>query len=311
MRFAPATPRRRTTAAIAMVLAVGLLGAGPPAGSPPTVLPELASAADFAVLAGDGIIETGVSHITGDVGSYPLPTISNEVDRATVGLVDRAGTTAKQAQHDLAGADAAIADTVPTRAVDLAGNLVLPGGTYALTSATTTVAGHLTLDGLGKAASTWIFLVPGDLATESGSTITLVNGALVCNVFWRIAGAATLAPRSDFAGNLLAVGSITLGKGLVIDGRILSTTGRVTLDSDTITAPVCADAPVPAAPAAVVPPPKQAADADLVSRTSGGAGDTPFTVLRLAPIVVIVLALAAVLLAEPRRRPLPSASWGP
>ena len=64
----------------------------------------------------------------------------------------------------------------------------------------------------------------------------LVNGANANNVFWVVGSSATLGTNSVFAGNILALTSITLNTGAsIICGRALAQNGAVTLDSNTIT----------------------------------------------------------------------------
>ena len=72
----------------------------------------------------------------------------------------------------------------------------------------------------------------------------LVNGAQPCNVFWQVGSSATLGTTTDFAGNILALTSITMNDGVTLNGRALARNGAVTLINDTITAPHCATAAV-------------------------------------------------------------------
>jgi hypothetical protein len=58
------------------------------------------------------------------------------------------------------------------------------------------------------------------------------------SVFWQVGSSATLGTGSAFEGNILAADSITLVTGAAdLDGRLLTETGAVTLDDNTITAP--------------------------------------------------------------------------
>ena len=72
----------------------------------------------------------------------------------------------------------------------------------------------------------------------------LVNGAQPCNVFWQVGSSATLGTTTDFAGNILALTSITMNDGVKLNGRALARNGAVTMINDTITAPHCATAAV-------------------------------------------------------------------
>lgn len=64
-------------------------------------------------------------------------------------------------------------------------------------------------------------------------------------MFWQIGSSATLGSGTSFAGNILALTSITLNPGAAVSGRTLARNGAVTLSSNTVTA---------CAPAIVCPP---------------------------------------------------------
>jgi hypothetical protein len=85
----------------------------------------------------------------------------------------------------------------------------------------------------------FIFQIASTLITGSGSHIILANGALACNVFWQVGSSATLGTNSVFAGNIMALTSITITTGVNLDGRALARNGAVTLDSDTIAGCAC------------------------------------------------------------------------
>src|SRR5439155_11541666 len=59
-------------------------------------------------------------------------------------------------------------------------------------------------------------------------------GAKAANVFWQVGSSATLGTSSVFKGNILALVSITVTTGAVVEGRMLARTGAVTLDSNVI-----------------------------------------------------------------------------
>jgi len=103
-------------------------------------------------------------------------------------------------------------------------------------------AGALVLDGQNDPSSVFIFQAPFEgtgLTVGSASTVTLTNGALACNVFWRV-DSADIDTTAVFVGTILALNSITVANGATIEGRLLARNGNVTLINDTITAPICA-----------------------------------------------------------------------
>jgi hypothetical protein len=305
MRISVATPPRRATAWIATVLAgVILLGAGPPAPWTTPTAVDLGAATPFAVLAGGGITESGPSVISGDVGTHPLPAIPDRLDTETTGSVDRAGPTSQQAQQALASAFASVAALPPDGAVSLADGRTLPPGVYAVADAEQGPVANLTLDGQNAPNPMWVFVVAKNLVTAPGSTITLVNGAQACDVFWHVGGSATLASGSTFAGSILAMTSVTVGRSVTIAGRLLARTAAVSLDGDNIAVPTCAlNTATSASRAVAAAPPLQS------SAGAPGAGN-PSVLPGYLPIVILVLLVSAVILGEPRHRPRRAARRG-
>src|SRR5207344_2263634 len=78
------------------------------------------------------------------------------------------------------------------------------------------------------------------LITASASRVSLINGAQPCHLFWQVGSSATLGTSSAFAGNILALESISLNSGVTVSGRLLARNGAVTLINDTITRADCA-----------------------------------------------------------------------
>ena len=88
------------------------------------------------------------------------------------------------------------------------------------------LTGPLVLDGAGNVNSVFIFQTDSTLITASGSTVTLINGAQECNVFWQVGSSATLGTGSVFGGNILALTSITVNTGVTVHGRASPATAR-------------------------------------------------------------------------------------
>jgi len=55
-------------------------------------------------------------------------------------------------------------------------------------------------------------------------------------VFWQVGSSATLGTGTSFAGNILALTSITVTTGARVTGRTLARNGAVTLDTNAVTA---------------------------------------------------------------------------
>ncbi|MFF5701835.1 ice-binding family protein [Streptomyces sp. NPDC012794] len=202
----------------------------------------LGTAASFAVLAGSEITNTGPSVITGDLGVSPGTAISGfppGTVNGTVhaGPVDPVGL---QAKSDLVVAynNAAGQSTDAILPPD-AGGLTLVPGVYTAPS-TLGLTGTLTLDAQGDPSAVWVFQVGSALTTASSSSVSLINGASPCNVFWQIGSSATLGTETDFIGTIMALTSITLTTGADIDGRALARDGAVTMDTNVINRGSCA-----------------------------------------------------------------------
>ncbi|HKY48242.1 MAG TPA: ice-binding family protein [Acidimicrobiia bacterium] len=233
---------RRSGAAALVVLtatALVLVGGVATAAIVPTVV--LGTSANYAVLGGSTVTNTGNSVLNGSLGLSPGTSITGFPPGTVAGSVDNANGAAAQAQSDLTAAyiDAASRVLNGSTTADL-GNLVLVGGVYAGPSnSALSLTGNLTLDGAGDPNSVFIFQTGSTLTTASGSSVSLINGAQECNVFWQVGSSATLGTNSVFAGNILALQSITVTTGVTVRGRALARNGAVTLDTDTFIAPTC------------------------------------------------------------------------
>jgi hypothetical protein len=114
----------------------------------------------------------------------------------------------------------------------------LAPGVYTYASTAPWTAGILTLDGGGNPNAEWIFQVGSALTTPAGAAVSLTNGASADHVFWELGSSATLGATNDFAGNILAQASITLGGG-TLNGRALALDGLVSITSaETVNVPV-------------------------------------------------------------------------
>ncbi|MDO9384093.1 MAG: ice-binding family protein [Hyphomicrobiaceae bacterium] len=199
----------------------------------------LGSAADFGVLAGSTVSNTGPSVIQGSVGVSPGGAVVGFPPGIVLppGVIHAADATASQAQTDLTTAYNTLMG-MPSQ-VDLTGQdlggLILTSGVYSFnTSAQLT--GVVTLDGQGNPASPFVFQIGTTLTTASNSAVLLINGANGNNVYWTVGSSATLGTNTVFAGNIVALSSITLNTGASINcGRALARNGAVTLDNNTIT----------------------------------------------------------------------------
>jgi hypothetical protein len=225
------------------ILAVAVTFAGPNAPATPIVL-SLGTASHFGVLAGSGITITGPTTITGDIGTFPTSSITGLANLTLNGVNQAGNAVTAQAQNDLTTAYNAAAGFAPgttySGGADL-GGLTLTPGVYNDASSLF-LTGTLTLNAEGNPDAVFIIQVGSTLITASDSSVALIGGAQACYVFWQVGSSATLGTGTDFAGNILALTSITLNTGAMLDGGALAENGAVTLDNNTITLPDCCSA---------------------------------------------------------------------
>jgi hypothetical protein len=223
-----------------VVVAIGTSQAAPPI--------SLGTAADFAVLGSSGVTnaESG-THITGDVGSWPLEEVTGLEALMVTGHLYLAGdaTPVKAQAHD----DASVAYTaafntpggVPGPA-NLGGAILAPGVYKYLTTAgweigTGDLTLDATLDGPFDPDAQWIFQIGTGMTTPADVSVLLIHGASANNVFWQIGTDFTLGARNAFTGNILSGAGITLGGG-TLDGRALAGTLVSIPTATTINAPI-------------------------------------------------------------------------
>ncbi|WP_228456733.1 ice-binding family protein [Streptomyces durbertensis] len=226
-------------ATLAAVLGAAVVAVTPTPASALAQPVPLATADSFAVLAGSEVTNTGPTVITGDVGVHPGTAISGFPPGIVNGTFHSADAVAAGAKSDLVAAyDNAAGQSSDGALPPDAGGLTLTPGVYTASS-TLGLTGTLTLDGENNPDAIWVFQVGSGLTTASASNVSLINGASPCNVFWQIGSSATLGTDSDFVGTIMAMTSITATTGADIIGRALARNGAVTMDTNTITRPVC------------------------------------------------------------------------
>jgi len=224
------------------VLLVSLLAVGSLAGAA-TATVGLGTTASYSVLGGQTVTNTGPSTLGGGVGVSPGTAITG-FPPGTVGGATHAGDAeAAQAQSDLVIAYDDAAGRAPTASI--AGDLVGQTFTAGVYKSTGPIAlgGTMTLDGQGDPNAVFIFQIADTLITASASRVSLINGAQACNVFWQVASSATLGTTSSFKGTIMALTSITVATGTVVEGRALARNGQVSLDNNTFTTPSCQTSP--------------------------------------------------------------------
>jgi hypothetical protein len=192
------------TATVAMGALVATPHTASAAARAPVAVP-LGTAANFAVLAGKAVVNTGSTVVTGDLGVSPSASVSGFPPGSVSGATQAANAVAAQAQADLTvaytNADTqAPATTVPTQL----GGTTLGPGIYKSTAGTFQITGNLTLDAQGDPNAVFIFQTTTSLSTGTASTVTLAGGAQECNVFWKVGSSATIGTAAHFVVCALA-----------------------------------------------------------------------------------------------------------
>lgn len=202
---------------------------------------DLRSAGNFAILAGSGVSNTGLTTVYGDVGAFPTATINGFPPGVVVGtLYTAADPIVGTAKGDLTTAYNE-AQGRSLNAISLPGQLgglTLAPGLY-VNSISSGISGTganaiLTLDAGGDPNAVWVFKMGSTLITDPGTSIVLAGGAKWENIFWSVGTSATFGTTSIFYGNVLADQSITLTTGATLRGRALTRIAAVTLDANIV-----------------------------------------------------------------------------
>ena len=225
---------------------------------------NLGTAEDFAILTKTGVTTTGVTFITGDIGTSPI-------DAGAItgfGLILDSSTTSFSTSSLVEGKVYASDYTIPTPAKlttaigDLGTAIVNAAGRtnpdftelYSgdLTGAGVTTNKPALVPGLykwgtsvqftgmvtfkGSSTDIWILQIAIDLIVGAGANIILEGGALPENIFWQVSGKTTIGTTAHVEGILLCKTKIVFNSGSSLTGRALSQTA-VTMVATTITDP--------------------------------------------------------------------------
>lgn len=231
---------------LVLVMGIGLAGAltlgAASAASAATVIDgpiNLGTAQTYGVLGASTVTNTGPTVVNGDLGLSPGTSITgfggapNGVVNGSVHNTDAAAT---QAQSDTTTAYNVAASLTPTETgLSELNGLSLTPGVYTGGALALSNNGELTL--AGSANSVWVFQAASTLTIGSATHILITGGASACNVFWQVGSSATIGTAAQFQGTVLAQQSVTATTSATIVGRLLASTGAVTLDTNTLTAP--------------------------------------------------------------------------
>lgn len=208
----------------------------------------LGTAGNYGALGSSTVTNTGSTIIKGDLGVSPGSAITgfSVIDGGPgqfTGALNIADAASAQARSDLTTAYnnlAALKFTTDLSGKNLGGMTLTPGVYFFSSSAQLT--GALTLNAENNPDARFVFQIGSTLTTASNSLVNFINvSPAECGpdngLFWQIGSSATVGTGSQFAGNLLALTSITLDTGASItDGRALARNGAITLNDNLIDA---------------------------------------------------------------------------
>lgn len=197
--------------------------------------PDLKSALSYSLFTGAGAItNTGNTIITGDVG-YNTGSVTGFPPGIINGETHYGDAVSSTVNTDVFSAYSYLF-TLPcdtTLGTALGNSQILTAGVYCLGGAST-LSDTLYLDGENDPNAEFIFIIGGAFSTAPFSEIILLNQASNCHVYWNINGAFSTGDSSVFKGTIVGDGEVIIGLATDIEGRVLTRTGAISIDSSTI-----------------------------------------------------------------------------
>jgi hypothetical protein len=215
---------------------------------------QLGTAGNFVILAKTAISTTGTTQITGDIGVSPVAATyitgfglimgvagtfsGSSLVVGNIYAADYTDPTPSKmttaiGDMQIAYTDAAgrsLPDYVELYTGDLTGK-TLTRGLYNWSTNVLISAAGVTIS--GTASDIWIFQIAGNLSVADGAMVTLIGGAQASNIFWQVAGQATLGTTAAMKGIILCQTAIVMSTGAALDGRALAQTA-VALDANAV-----------------------------------------------------------------------------
>ena len=212
--------------------------------------PTLGTAANFVIFSTVGAVgNTGFSQVTGNVGtnSGAITGFGN-----VNGVMHNGDGASAQCSADLLIAYNQLNATVPTffPAPLLGNGQILNAGVYSISGAATLNLG-LTFNAQGNPNAVFIMKIQGPFSASASSKVYLINGAMACNVFWKVEGLVSMAAGTTMRGTVIANNAaINMNLGDTLEGRALSTTGAVNVYGVMAYTPIGCGSPLLTGPAA-------------------------------------------------------------
>lgn len=218
--------------------------------------PTLGSAANFVVFSANGAVTANVAnslntHLTGNVGTNTSGGTSTGFGNVNGNMQDN-NIVSQLAAADLLIAYNQLNALVPNFfPASLLGNgASLSPGVYFI-NGEAVLNGNLTLNGQGDPNALFVLQIQGAFSSNALSEVILTNGTKACNVFWKIEGLVDMATGTKMKGTVIANNAaIMMDVNSTLEGRLLSTTGAVTVNGIDAKLPLGCGSPVLTGPIA-------------------------------------------------------------
>lgn len=218
--------------------------------------PTLGTAGNFVIFTTNGAVSSNVTnslstHLTGNVGTNTSGGTSTGFGNVN-GVMQDNNIVSQLAAADLLIAYNQLNALIPNFfPASLLGNgASLNAGTYFI-NAEAVLNGNLILNGQGNPNALFVFQIQGAFSTNALSEITLINGAKACNVFWKVEGLVDMSTGTKMKGTIVANNAaILMGFDATLEGRLLSTTGAITVNGIDAQLPLGCGSPVLTGPLA-------------------------------------------------------------
>lgn len=218
--------------------------------------PTLGSAANFVVFSANGAVTANVAnslntHLTGNVGTNTSGGTSTGFGNVNGNMQDN-NIVSQLAAADLLIAYNQLNALVPNYfpSALLGNGASLSPGVYFI-NGEAVLNGNLTLNGQGDPNALFVIQVQGAFSSNALSEVILTNGTKACNVFWKIEGLVDMATGTKMKGTVVANNAaIMMDVNSTLEGRLLSTTGAVTVNGIDAKLPLGCGSPVLTGPTA-------------------------------------------------------------
>lgn len=214
--------------------------------------PVLGNAGKYVLFTTVGAItNTGISQITGDVGSNTGAVTGFGNVNGIMQSPPNGATNAAAADLLLAYNQLNTATPTSTTHPPLLGNgEILTPGVYEI-SGVTTLSGDLFLNAQGNANAVFIFQIQAAFSSSFAAKVKMLNGTQACNVYWKVEGAVNLASETFFRGTIVAHNdAIAMSAKDTLEGRALAIAGAITLNNTKAYLPAGCGVPLPIGPTA-------------------------------------------------------------